>query len=75
MNIKRLKPCATCGTKPVLERWASGGPMYAVRCDNPDRPESCDKAFHYSKCRNPDEAIRKWNEYQESLLIEPQKED
>ncbi len=41
--------------------------MYAVRCDNPDRPESCDRAFYYSMCRNPGEAIRKWNEYQESV--------
>lgn len=42
---RRLKPCATCKTKPVLEHWASGGPMYAVRCDNPDRPDSCDDGF------------------------------
>lgn len=62
---KRLKPCKTCGVKPVLEHWSSGGPMFAVRCDNPDRPNSCDLAFHYSKCRNPQEAIKRWNEYQE----------
>lgn len=62
---RKLKPCRTCGTKPVLEHWASGGPMYAVRCDNPDRPDSCSDAFYYSMCRNPDEAIRRWNEYQE----------
>ena len=63
---RRLKPCKTCGTKPVLEHWSSGGPMFAVRCDNPDRPDSCDDAFYYSKCRNPDETVRRWNEYQEA---------
>lgn len=60
----KMKPCKTCGVKPVLEHWASGGPMYAVRCNNPDRPNACDRAFNYSKSRNPDEAVRKWNEYQ-----------
>lgn len=38
--------------------------MYAVRCDNPDRPDSCDMAFYYSVCRNPEDAIRKWNAWQ-----------
>lgn len=63
---RRLKPlpCKTCGVKPVVEHWASGGPMYAVRCDNPDRPDSCNDAFNHSKCRNREEAVRKWNEFQ-----------
>lgn len=61
---KRLKPCKTCGIKPVLEHWTSGGSMFAVRCNNPDRPDSCDGGFYYSMCRNPEEAIDKWNEYQ-----------
>lgn len=61
---KRLKPCKTCGTNPVLEHWSSGGPMYAVRCDNPDRPDSCSDAFYYSMSNNADEAITKWNKYQ-----------
>ncbi|MGI6235718.1 MAG: hypothetical protein ACOYI6_10785, partial [Christensenellales bacterium] len=61
---KRLKPCKTCSVKPVLEHWSSGGPMYAVRCDNPERPDSCDEAFDYSKNRNPEKAIERWNEYQ-----------
>lgn len=61
---RRLKPCKTCGTKPVLEHWASGGQKYAVRCNNPDRPDSCDKAFYYSICVDPDEAVRRWNEFQ-----------
>lgn len=64
---KKLKPCKTCGVKPVLEHWSSGGPMYAVRCDNPDRPDSCSDAFDYSKSRNPEEAIKKWNEYQDKV--------
>lgn len=62
---KRLKPCSTCGVKPVLEHWASGGPCYAVRCDNPDRPDSCSIGFYYSMCRNPEESIKRWNEFQE----------
>lgn len=62
---KRLKPCKTCGVMPVLEHWASGGPVFAVRCNNPDRPDSCDEGFYISKSRNPEKAIQKWNEYQE----------
>lgn len=61
---KRLKPCKTCGVKPVLEYWTSGGPVFAVRCDNPNRPDSCSEGFYQSKCRDPMEAIEKWNEYQ-----------
>ena len=38
--------------------------MYAVRCDNPDRPDSCGIAFYYSKCRDSNESIRKWNAWQ-----------
>lgn len=68
---KRLKACKTCGTKPVLEHWASGGPMYAVRCNNPDRPDSCDEVFYYSMCNNPDKAISRWNEYQENGGTQP----
>ena len=63
---KRLKPCRICGVKPVLEHWTSGGPMYAVRCDNPDRQDVCDNAFYHSKCRDPEEAIELWNAYQEA---------
>lgn len=62
---RRLKPGKTCGTKPVLESWRSGGHMFAVRCDNPDRPDSCDLAFNYSKCRDHQEAIKRWNKYWE----------
>lgn len=58
----RLKPCKTCGTKPVLEHWASGGMNYAVRCDNPDRGDGCDCKFYYSKSKNQEESIRLWNE-------------
>lgn len=45
---KRLKPCRICGVKPVLEHWTSGGPMYAVRCDNPDRQDVCDNGLETS---------------------------
>lgn len=63
-----LKPCGTCGVKPVIEYWESGGPIFAVRCDNPDRPDSCDCAFYYSRSKTSAEAIRKWNEFQEHPL-------
>lgn len=65
----RMKPCKTCGVNPVLEHWASGGPMFAVRCDNPDRPDSCNEGFYQSMRRNPDEAIARWNEYQSKEVI------
>lgn len=64
MKVK-LKPCKTCGVKPVFEHWASGGSMFAVRCNNPNRPDFCDQGFDFSKDRNPQKAIAKWNEYQE----------
>lgn len=61
---RQLKPCKTCGVKPVLEHWSSGGPKFAVRCDYPYRPDSCNKAFYYSLSSNPEDAVNKWNEYQ-----------
>ena len=61
---KRLKPCRTCGTAPALEHWASGGPVYAVRCNNPHRPDTCSDAFCFSKTSNPEETIARWNFYQ-----------
>jgi len=33
----KLKPCRICkGNNIVVERWASGGRMYMVKCNNPD---------------------------------------
>lgn len=58
----RLKVCKQCGVKPVLERWSSGGLKYAVRCNNPDRGDECDWKFYHSMSKNPEDAIRKWNE-------------
>lgn len=58
----RLKMCKRCGVKPVLERWSSGGLRYAVRCNNPDRGDECDWKFYQSISKNPEDAIRKWNE-------------
>lgn len=66
--MSRIKACNTCGVKPVIEHWASGGSRFAVRCDNPDRPDSCDRAFYYSISNSKEEAIRKWNEFQERPL-------
>ena len=61
---KRLIPCKNCGVEPVMEYWYSGGLNVAVRCNNPNRPDSCDDAFYYSRSNAPKEAIRKWNEFQ-----------
>lgn len=69
MNTK-LKPCKTCGVKPVVETWASGGLKFAIRCDNPNRPESCSIPFYLSISKSKDEAINKWNEYQETIKTE-----
>lgn len=60
---RQLKPCKNCGVRPVLEHWTSGGYMFAVRCDNPDRPDDCNHGFYQSMSRNPEEAIKKWNEW------------
>lgn len=63
MEIK-AKPCRLCGRYPVSERWSSGGPMYMVRCSNPDcpvPPESYPKG-----CRLGD-VIEEWNRRQEAL--------
>lgn len=62
MTSKRLKICARCGVKPVLEKWTSAGAWFAVRCNNPDRGDGCDYKFYASKSRSPEEAIQKWNE-------------
>ena len=68
---RRLKPCKNCGVRPVLETWASGGMMFAIRCDNPDRPDDCDNGFNLSKCRNPDEAVKRWNDWVDGKDLEP----
>lgn len=57
-----LKLCKRCGVKPVLEKWHSGGPLYAVRCNNPDREAKCDWKFYHSMSRNMKKTIRIWNE-------------
>lgn len=58
----KLKPCKTCGVKPVLEHWSSGGKWWAVRCNNPDRGDGCDWKFNHTKTRHPEETKRLWNE-------------
>ena len=59
MSKVKLKPCSVCGVMPVFELWASGGTICAIRCNNPDRPDSCDIPFYYSRSNNSDEAIIK----------------
>jgi hypothetical protein len=62
-KVKGVLPCKNCGIKPVMEIWASGGMWYAIRCNNTYRPDDCDNGFYRSKCQNPEEAIRRWNEW------------
>ncbi|MGN0163132.1 MAG: Lar family restriction alleviation protein [Candidatus Ornithomonoglobus sp.] len=38
MNDIQLKPCPFCGRKAAIEMWSSAGPMYMVKCNNPDCP-------------------------------------
>lgn len=35
-KMEKLKPCPLCGRRAIIERWASGGMMYKVKCGNPD---------------------------------------
>ena len=36
---EELKPCPFCkGKKIIIEKWASGGMMFMVKCNNPDCP-------------------------------------
>ena len=62
-RVKGAFPCKNCGITPVMEIWASGVMMYAIRCNNIYRPDDCSNGFYRSKCRNPEEAIRHWNEW------------
>ena len=64
MSKVKLKPCSVCGVMPVFELWASGRTICAIRCNNPDRPDSCDIPFYYSRSSSFEEAIIKWNAYQ-----------
>ena len=60
-KVKGVLPCKNCGILPVMEVWASGGMMYAIRCNNTYRPDDCDNGFYRSKSKNPEETIRLWN--------------
>lgn len=55
---EQLKPCLLCGKKPVIERWASGGMMYMVKCNNPDCPVPEDG---YPAGRNLEKVKEEWN--------------
>lgn len=55
---EELKPCQFCGRKPIIERWASGGTLYMVKCNNPDCPVP---VVSYLTGRNLDAVIKKWN--------------
>lgn len=54
-----LKPCRYCKKKSAtIERWASGGMMYMVKCGNPDCPVPPDS---YPSGRDLKQVIEAWN--------------
>ena len=62
------KPCGVCGGLSVITRLEGNNPQFAVRCNIPNDPENCYKAYYYSISKTPDDAIRKWNKYQDHIL-------
>ena len=69
-KVKGALPCKNCGINPVMEVWKSGKMTYAIRCNNMYRPDDCDNGFYRSKCNNPEEAIRRWNEWVKECVDE-----
>ena len=58
--MEKLKPCRHCGKRNIIvEKWASGGMMYMVKCNNPDCPVPPDG---YPKARTWSDAEKEWNE-------------
>lgn len=55
---KKILPCPLCGKKPIIERWASGGRIYMVKCNNPDRPAPYNS---YPTGRNLKDVTEEWN--------------
>ena len=56
--MPKLKPCKSCGSKPQIEKWHSGGCMFMIRCPHPDCPVPVDG---YPKGRNLEEVEKEWN--------------
>lgn len=56
---KTLNPCRLCGKRNIrTERWASGGMMYMIKCNNPDCPVPYEG---YPTGRKLDEVQEEWN--------------
>ena len=62
MEKIKIKVCAFCSVKPVIEMWSSAGSRFAVRCNNPERGNECDHKFYASISNSYDEAVKIWNE-------------
>lgn len=59
MGEVKLKPCPKCRKFSAgVERWASGGMMYMVKCMNPDCPVPYEG---YPTGRNLLEVMEEWN--------------
>ena len=59
-KILKALPCPICGSKKVIiERWSSGGPMYMVKCNEPDC--SPDPPAIYPTGRDLNKVIEEWN--------------
>lgn len=59
MSKTKLNPCPLCGgNNIVVEKWASGGMMYMVKCNNTDCPVPEDG---YPAGRNLEKVKEEWN--------------
>lgn len=56
--MEKLKPCPLCGRRAIIERWASGGMMYMVKCGNPDCAVPTEG---YPSGRDLNVVIEQWN--------------
>lgn len=54
--MNNLKPCPLCGnTNIIIETWSSGGPMFMVKCTNPNCYED------YPRGHDLPRVIEAWN--------------
>lgn len=59
MSKIKLLPCPLCGGKKIIvETWRSGGPMYMVKCNNPDCPVPQNG---FPSGRNLEKVKEEWN--------------
>lgn len=57
--MEELKRCGHCGKRAIIESWSSGGPMYMVKCSNPDCYED------YPRGHSLPQVIDEWNQMQD----------